>query len=142
MRKYKIAISVIGIIVFVSLAIGFTLIGSPVSQTAIRYDETRYNDFQQLKYRIESYTQTNNQLPRSLQDLNYTGMNITDPVTKKPYTYSIVDASRYQLCTEFSTSAEDFKKYSNANYYETPINHTIGYSCITYIVPSSVNRPQ
>ena len=138
MRSYQIAISLIGLIVAITLFMGFTMIGSPVNQQVIRYDETRYNDFQQLKYRIESYYQTNNSLPRSLQDLNYTGMNLNDPQTNKPYTYTITDTDHYKLCTEFSTTAEEFKKYANSNYYDTPITHSKGYSCIPFTIASSM----
>jgi hypothetical protein len=138
MRKYKVAILLIGIVVAVTIAIGFTLIGSPVNQQLIRYDETRYNDMQQIKYRIESYYQSNNQLPSSLQDLNYSGMSINDPQTGKIYTYTISDVDSYKICTEFSTNAEEFKKYSNLSYFDNPISHTKGYSCIPFTVPSSI----
>lgn len=138
MRKYEIAIVLIGIIVVGTLAVGFRLIGSPVNQQAIRYDETRYNDFQQIKFRVESYYSTNSHLPASLEEVNYSGLTITDPETRKPYTLKLVDDTHYSLCTTFSTSAAEFKQYSSSNYYDAPITHTKGYSCVQYAIPQSM----
>lgn len=141
MRKYKIAISLIGIVVALTIATGFTLIGSPVNQQLLRYDETRYNDMQQVKYRIESYYQANNKLPASLQDLNYSGMSLNDPQTGKPYTYTIISEDKYTICTDFSTNAEEFKKYSNSTYFDTPITHMKGHSCIPFFISQNLKRP-
>ncbi len=142
MRNYQIGIIGLGILVGIVIVIGFTLIGSPVSQTTIRYDQTRYTDFQQIKSRIDSYSQNNGTLPSSLSELGRNTVNITDPVTQKQYDYKIIEDARYQLCTEFSTDAEEFTRQAGPIYYDFPVNHTKGYSCVTFGIPDyMLNKP-
>lgn len=142
MRSYQMAIGLIGIVVAITVAIGFTLIGSPIDQTAIRYDETRYNDFRQIKLAVESYYTNNGALPQSLQDLNYGNLTIIDPLTEKQYTYQVNSVDTYDLCTDFSTDAEEFRKQSSNYYDETPANHQFGYSCVSYSIPPYIKDQQ
>lgn len=142
MRNYQTGIGLLGLLVAVVIAVGFSLIGSPVSQTTIRYDQTRYSDFQQIKFRIDSYYQNNGKLPQILAELGRNTINITDPVTQKQYDYKIIEGARYQLCTTFSTDAEEFTRQAGPIYYDFPVNHAKGYSCVTFGIPDYMrNKP-
>jgi len=138
MRNYKIGIIILGIFVGLVIVTGFSIIGSPAAQTGIRYDETRYSDFQQIKNRIEQYYQNNNSLPGNLSDLGQNNVNITDPETKQPYDYTILEGVRYQLCATFSTNSEEFNNLSGAKYFDFPVNHKLGYSCVTFGLPDYI----
>jgi hypothetical protein len=138
MRSYQIAVTIVGLIIAVTVAVGFSIIGNPVSQQTVRYDETRYNDFQQIKVQVENYYSSNGALPQSLKDLNYANINLEDPLTKKPYDYKILDTAQYQLCTDFSTDADTFRKSAANNYWDIPIKHMKGYSCVPLTVPAYI----
>lgn len=141
MRNHQLAIGVMGVLVAIVVGIGLTIIGNPISQQTVRYDETRYNDFQQIRYRVETYYTNNRRLPASLSELNYVDLNTTDPVSKKTYEYKTVDEDTYQLCTEFSTSAEEFKRSATNTYWDIPISHKKGYSCISFTLPAYTTNP-
>lgn len=140
MRNHQIAVGLIGILVAVVVLLGFTVIGSPVSQQIIRYDETRYSDFQQIKVQVENYYSNNETLPTELTDINFNNLNLNDPISNQPYEYKVVDEDDYQLCTEFATEAESFRQYSSNTYYDIPIKHTKGYSCIDLIIPAYIKN--
>lgn len=138
MRNHTLFIAVLGICVGVIVITGFILTGSPVSQQAIRYDEARYNDFQQIKYKVEEYYRANSKLPESINQLpSRTDDEVTDPQTQKAYEYKVTSTDSYEICTEFSTTAEEFKNYGQV-YSEMPIEHSKGYYCVQMKIPDYI----
>lgn len=143
MRKYQIFITVLGVLVAVLIGIGFTLAGSPVSQTSIRYDEIRYQNFQDIKYAQEEYIRRNGDLAPSLRELSSSTLNnresLLDPVTKEEYEYTITGPYAYSLCTTFATSGEELRQFGTV-YSDNPINHNEGYDCVTFEIPAVIRN--
>lgn len=155
MFKEYIGIVILGLIIAVVSAIGFSSIGSPLSQKDIQLDTTRLNEFSQIKRGIESYFEKNKKLPTNLKTVaedktySYDDLQLNDLETKTPYKYEVLSSTSYNLCTTFSVGSEVLRKQSNASYalniYEDATRRTIefkkGYDCITYnISPSLIKR--
>lgn len=146
MKNHKLFIIGLGVFVALLIGVGISLAGNPVNQQAIRYDEKRYSDFQQIKYQIDEYYRGNLKVPAALDALpGRDNLNFTDPETEQPYEYQVVNKTSYRLCTTFSTNAEDLKEYGNV-YFDYPVQHTQGYSCVEMEVPAyiqnTVNTPE
>ncbi|HSW47552.1 MAG TPA: hypothetical protein VLG67_00580 [Candidatus Saccharimonadales bacterium] len=153
MRNQYIGITILGIFVLIVCIVGFSIIGTPISQKAIRFDETRISGFTTIKTAVEDYYSTNKQLPISLSELKFTyAPEPKDPESKESYKYEKVTSSDYKLCSTFSTDSEEVKK-KNQNSYPTYYygstnenvhkkgNDCIKYSLPTYLIPYSDPTP-
>jgi hypothetical protein len=92
------------LLIIVSIALGFAVIGSPATQRALRYDIQRTNDLQNIQWQVINYWQLKEVLPSTLVDLNDSlkpGVVPTDPVTKEPYTYERTGNLSFKLCANF-----------------------------------------
>lgn len=148
MSKDSIGILVLGLVISVVIAIGFSIAGSPTSKRLVTLDTTRLTDFGSIRSAIQKYHLDKKALPTSLdvitkdRTLSYSEFQITDPETKKPYEYAILSTTSYNLCTTFSTDTEELKEKSDKTYiltyYEGRENKTYdfekGYNCITYVL--------
>ena len=142
MKKYKIFLIELGILCTVLVGVSFYIAGTPISQRAVNLDETRLNDFQEIKHQIDNYYRDNQSLPKALDNLG-SGIynNLIDPETKQKYSYSLISNIEYQLCTTFSAD------YNEAGYddfrYPAPGNsfHKKGYDCIKYKIESYLITP-
>lgn len=145
MRKQYISITILGMLVLIVCIVGFSIIGSPISQKAIRFDETRITDFSTIKSSVETFYSTNKQLPNSISDLEFTySPEPKDPETKQSYTYEKISDTDFKLCTTFSTDSDEVSKKNQTNsrynysydYLATANKHKKGYACITYPLPT------
>ncbi|MBI4226120.1 hypothetical protein HY612_03330 [Candidatus Roizmanbacteria bacterium] len=137
MSKNNLFILLLGIFILLLIIVGLMIVGNPVSQQGLRYDELRLSDFFSIKYRVESYYKNNNALPPNLQSLsNQSNLKILDPETKKPYTYLISSSMSYRLCTVFSTDSLSSNNQSSYNDSNLSNQHKKGYDCITYTIPN------
>lgn len=96
------------VVVIVAVVLGFFLIGSPSHRRAVRFDERRVQDLQNLQYQVINYWQLKEKLPGALGDLKNDISGFvppTDPQTKAAYEYSVVDTRVFQLCATFTTDA-------------------------------------
>lgn len=143
MRNYQLFITILGIFVLVLVGVGFSLAGSPVSQTSIRYDEIRYQNFQDIKFAQEEYFRQNGQLAPALRDLSSSTLrnreSLLDPVTKEEYEYAVTGPYSYSLCTTFATSGEELRQYGTV-YSDNPINHNEGRDCVTFEIAAYIRQ--
>lgn len=149
MRKYFYFIT--GLSVFVAfLIIGSIIsIGGPGYANAIKLDEKRMQDFNEIRYVVDEYYETRRSLPASLEEaLSATGrtVEILDPKTKKQYEYKKISKTEFNLCTEFSTDSRDVNQrskgndYINSYGYPSKENHPKGYHCISYDLYNDLNN--
>lgn len=145
MNRHVQGIIALGIVVVISCAIGISVVGTPLSQRLINFDNTRIADFSRLKYQIEGYYRTNSVLPLNITDLERTGTVPKDPETGNQYEYHKVTETSYKFCTVFSTDSEQIdKRQGGRESYAYPApggtdtNHTKGYDCISYILPDHI----
>ncbi|MDE2188628.1 MAG: hypothetical protein KGJ35_02790 [Patescibacteria group bacterium] len=98
---------------------GFIIVGSPAKQRAIRFDQQRITDLQNLQSQIISYWQNNGKLPAttSLASIIQYG-SIVDPDTKKPYQYQSTTTNSFELCADFALPSSE---ENQAGVYNMPV---------------------
>ena len=92
-------------VVFASIVGGFFIVGTPATQRALRFDQTRVSDLQSVQWQIVTYWQQKQMLPEGLNDLNdaITGYTVPlDPETGKPYRYERLARLSFKLCASFN----------------------------------------
>jgi len=94
------------LIILVSIAAGFMIVGSPAEQRARRYDSQRVSDLQSIQWQIVNYFQQKGGLPGRLDDLvdPISGYIIPrDPKTDGFYEYVLKSQSTkaFELCATF-----------------------------------------
>src|SRR5512141_2223660 len=145
MRKYYITFLILTVIVLAVVIKGFLISGTPASQRALNYDSQRISAMSSIKYSVDSYYQQNRQLPKSLDQLSASYLNLNDPETKKPYDYKVVNDTSYSLCTTFSTDTKDpssqLRQYSYTDIEGTTSYHSKGYDCLDLKAPVVYTPP-
>ena len=108
MLKKIFYISVV-VLVLAAVVSGLFIIGSPAEQRLQRFDQQRVNDLQNITWQIENYYRTNEELPKSLDELDISDprMVLQDPETAERYNYEIIADKEYKLCAKFNLSSEE-----------------------------------
>lgn len=120
-----------GLLVVLTIAAGFLIIGSPASQRAYRIDQQRVSDLSSIQsYIVYSYYQPKQKLPVSLDEINnpIQGFSVpTDPKTGQPYGYRITNAPgampSFELCATFETQSPGTDQS-----YSEPVGRHMGMS--------------
>lgn len=96
-----------GVLVALTIAAGFLIIGSPQSQRELRIDSQRVSDLQSLQSQIVYLYQQKERLPATLAELNDPLSYYTvpvDPETNQPYGYNVKGPLSFELCADFTTA--------------------------------------
>ena len=94
----------VGILVLVTIATGFFVVGTPWQARQYRFDEQKISDLQMIQNQIVSYWQAKQSLPAALADLNdsISGYSApSDPQTGLAYEYAIKGVTAFELCATF-----------------------------------------
>lgn len=132
-----------GVVILASIVWGFSVLGSPASQRAYKYDEQRVNDLMSLSNQISSYyNQTENFLfPRSFDDLvkdGKYGFVPVDPQTGQRYEFEPLGPTRYQLCAVFNKATPSMQNSSRGMPYENVSwQHPAGRHCYVFYMDTS-----
>mgnify|MGYP001605682174 CR=1 FL=1 len=133
-----------GILVFLAVASGFFIIGTPGEARLARFDAQKTNDLQTIQWQIVSYWQTKEKLPAELSELldPISGFVIPhDPQTNVSYEYRQTGISSFELCADFNKenlAGLNIGKFASApvpaGYYPSPEdgalwNHGVGRQC-------------
>ncbi|MEK7452221.1 MAG: DUF5671 domain-containing protein, partial [Patescibacteria group bacterium] len=105
--------------IVLSIVGGFFLVGSPTHQRAIRMDNQRISDLQNIEYQILNHWTQKGVIPKTLLDLNDAFSGFTppvDPITRQPYGYNLKGDHDFELCATFTkeTSTEQTNRYKTA----------------------------
>lgn len=147
MRNTYLFLLLLTIVAIATISGVFLKNGLPISRQALALDNTRLQDFTNISYAVESYYAQQGKLPEKLSEISLNGpyADIKDPQSKEGYGYIVRGEREYQLCTTFSASYDEAKKYDSTIDYQYPTSqpkknftYKKGYSCITYIIPSTV----
>jgi hypothetical protein len=96
---------VVGTAVVAAIVSGLFLIGSPFAERSRRLDLIRVEDLRQLTRAIDLYWKGEGKLPASVDALatvpDASFRSKMDPYTAEPYSYHVLDGSRYELCATF-----------------------------------------
>lgn len=134
------------VIILGSIIWGFSVLGSPRTQSLYKYDEQKVNDLMNIQSTVSSYYYSNRALPETISQINdeyYASLK--DPQSGQPYEYVKTGDTTYNLCAEFNkTSKED----GVANSYARPIsggypswNHPAGHHCFEQKVTPTTVKP-
>ncbi|OGE74412.1 MAG: hypothetical protein A3I07_00655 [Candidatus Doudnabacteria bacterium RIFCSPLOWO2_02_FULL_42_9] len=135
MRNVYIVVIILSALVLGAIIYGFTVVGSPGKQQALKLDQQRITDFNNINYKMQTYYGTNDKLPDKLDDLTGSNLSLKDPKTKLDYSYFTLTDRSYKLCATFETDSKDADKSANYYYYDTKNEHKKGYDCITFEIP-------
>ena len=121
---------IIGIIVL-AVVYGIFLAGSPAAQRALQSDKVRESHLQQISFSIDEYWARNQKLPETLEDLlgsRYSFVeSISDPITKVPYPYMVLEEKQYELCAVFDLASTE--KSTRLHFSLKAWEHEVGETC-------------
>ena len=126
-------------LVLVSIIGSFFVIGSPMQQRDLRFDERRVSDLQTIQWQIINYWQQKGVMPKTLADLEdpISGFTVpTDPQKMYQYEYTVGSKSNtFSLCATFSAESR-----TGTNYYpqNESWNHGIGEVCFDRTVDADL----
>jgi len=106
----------------------FFLIESPTEARNRKLDEKIIQDFDAMRYAIDSYYSKNKTLPQNLEDIKIETIKPHDLNfdSSKEYDYKITGQETYELCANFSSSNLE----KTMSYNDTVWKHDKGYQCI------------
>jgi len=106
-KKIGLITGIISILLVVGLIVlSFMVMGSPKKQRALRFDQRRIEDLQNIQYQIINYWQQKEKLPTNISDIAspLSGYSIPfDPEFEKgnKYEYAPKDKLSFELCATF-----------------------------------------
>ncbi|MEN9614400.1 MAG: hypothetical protein RLZZ347_707 [Candidatus Parcubacteria bacterium] len=122
-------------LVLVSIVGAFVLIGSPMKQRDLRFDERRVTDLQNVQWQIINYWQQKGVMPKTLSALEdpISGYKVpVDPQTNQSYEYTLGGQNNgFKLCATFATDSAVSSAKSVAYYPAQSENwtHGVGKMC-------------
>ncbi len=139
----------IDVIVLAIIIGAFIVVGSPQKQRAIRFDNQRVSELQQVQWQIINYWQTRGELPLALEVLNsdLSGFRVpNDPETKQPYEYAVLGKKKFELCATFSYGTDTSSGSAVYPYYDgtQSFDHEAGRDCFEREIDEKefpVNKP-
>ena len=99
----------VGVLVLLSIAAGFFIVGTPGQARHYRLDEQKVNDLQSIQSQIITYWQQKQKLPASLNDLNdpLSYFNLpSDPQTGASYEYTATGNTSFSICATFNDASQ------------------------------------
>lgn len=113
------------VVVAVAVGVGLYLTGSPAETRLLRLDERCVDDLMDISSAVETYWKNSDRLPESLHDLSIEQARLRDPVTDRPYEYTVTAETKYDLCAEFARASEaPSYRYGRASW-----RHDAGHWC-------------
>ena len=137
-KKRKILTFATIVVIVGSIILGFFIVGSPASARAVKFDQQRINDLQNLQGEITNYWQQKRVLPANLNLLedSLRGFIVPiDPRTRENYEYAILDPLKFKLCAVFETKGgwDQYGGYGMVDVYpgmqRTSWYHDAGRTC-------------
>jgi hypothetical protein len=137
------------VVVFVSIAAGFFIIGSPFDQRQVRFDSRRVSDLQSIQSELVSYWQAKDKLPATLDDLKNDISGFVPPVdpgTNKPYEYAPKGSLSFELCATFETASSSSRgrmtEYAGPGGTVESWSHAAGRTCFTHTIDPAFYKLQ
>lgn len=121
--------------VIVMAVLGFSHIGTPQTQRALRADGKRTQDLYGLGGHITVYWTRYHKLPEHLDQLP--GAVIADAVTRQPYEYHLKDGSKYELCATFYLDSH----LNDATRTPSRWSHSAGRQCFELDATEAMDSP-
>lgn len=100
------------VLVVAAIVCGFSVVGSPAHQRALRFDNQRQSDLSNIQWQVISYWQRTEKLPAKLSDTTDSiqgNMIPMDPETDQSYEYKATGDKSFEICATFSRPSQDTK---------------------------------
>lgn len=126
-----------------AIVAGFAATGLPTSARAQEADSQRVYALQNLQSQVVEYWRAKERLPITQQDLIDPLQGNTlpvDPVTGKPFAYSVTGTLSFRLCATFATQLVE----TTPRYYADPMDnwqHTKGEVCFDRTIDPDLYKP-
>ncbi|HEX8591427.1 MAG TPA: DUF5671 domain-containing protein [Candidatus Paceibacterota bacterium] len=97
------------LLVLLTVAAGFFIVGSPRDMRMMRYDQQKVGDLQSLQYQIVTFYQQKQELPETLAEIvdPLTGFVIPQDPQGGAYRYERVSSESFKLCASFNHESRD-----------------------------------
>ncbi len=146
----------VGILIVLSIASGFFIIGNPADVRLYRFDDQKVSDLQNIQSMVLNYWQVQHTLPTNLKEsldpLNSYQTIPLDPQSSQSYSYEIVKPLVFKLCAHFN---KENKSNNSPNMQTAPYpagsmqdnwQHGAGDTCFTRTIdpkryPKDSNTP-
>ncbi|MDO8589941.1 MAG: DUF5671 domain-containing protein [bacterium] len=118
---------VAAVLVLGSIVAGFSVLGTPQSQRALRYDSQKVSDLQSIQWQIVNHWQQKGTLPTTIEQLQdpISGFTVpVDPQTKASYEYAKTGNLSFNLCADFNKLAQTANGSVTRIAYPEPISKT------------------
>jgi hypothetical protein len=100
------------IVVLVSIASGFFMMGSPATVRMMRLDDQKVSDLQSIQSQVTYYWQSKQKLPENSRELEDPLMGFVlpkDPQSMQDYGYRITKAPySFEVCADFNLASETY----------------------------------
>jgi hypothetical protein len=103
-----------GLLVLVTIASGFLIMGTPWQIRLYRFDDQKVSDLQNIQYQIVNYWQQKEKLPdplTELQDPLSGWLMPLDPQTHTSYIYVPLGKMSFKLCATFNAETQQDSQY-------------------------------
>lgn len=114
--KVKLIGGSVVVLAIVAIGVAFFIVGTPATQRAIRFDQTRVSDLQNIQWQLVSYYQSHQVLPKDLSQLTDQISGFVapvDPVTHEKYGYAPGEGISFKLCANFTRESMDDSAYDS-----------------------------
>lgn len=98
----------VGLLVFLTIASGFFIVGTPGQARLSRLDQQKVSDLQTIQWQLVTFWQQKQTLPADLSELDdsLSGFSApTDVQTGESYIYKRTSQSSFQLCAMFNSAS-------------------------------------
>ncbi|MDD5067982.1 MAG: DUF5671 domain-containing protein [Candidatus Pacebacteria bacterium] len=141
---------IISALAVVALLVGGLLtVGSPARERALRFDEQRIYDLQNIQYQIVNYWQKKGELPKKLSELNdsISGWSVPQDPEGREYVYRFTGGLLFDLCATFNLKVTS-PKFTEVSAPLAPIrsqdynwSHDSGYTCFARVIDTQLYPP-
>lgn len=105
-----------GLLIVVSIASGFFIMGSPNQIRLYRFDDQKVSDLQNIQWQIVNYWQQKEKLPAALSELQdpISGFVVPqDSQTGSAYEYKTTGKLSFELCASFNAKTQPNSQYTS-----------------------------
>ena len=107
----NIGLGVLGLVITVIIG-GFLVMGSPMQQREIQFDQQQVQDLSLIQNEIVGYWQQNGRLPATLAEIEspLTGFSVpVAPEGREPYEYRTTGGLTFELCATFVRASDEYR---------------------------------
>ncbi len=145
-RKANMVGAAVGALAVMTVIGGFLIIGSPSHIRALRADDQRVRDLENIQGQVVSYWQQKQTLPADLEELHDPLSSYAVPESPEgvPYEYEATGPRSFTLCATFEADASEEQPDSSYAYpgMDSDWGHGAGRSCFSRTIDPERYPPQ